>query len=64
MDEERNPSSTCIPCPGDLSRRLDSLAQEIGRLRPDWQRPERFFERRDELRREARSIATQINEHQ
>lgn len=46
-----------------LHERLDRLAQEIGRLRPDWQHPERFFQRRDELRREARSIATRINQY-
>lgn len=43
-----------------LQQRLDQLAHDIGRLRPDWQRPERFFERRDQLRREVRSIATDI----
>ena len=47
-----------------LQQRLDQLAHEIGRLRPDWRRPERFFEQRDNLRREARSIAADAGEQQ
>ena len=45
---------------GSIQQRLAQLAHDIGRLRPDWQNPERFFERREALRREARSIAIQI----
>lgn len=37
--------------------RLRALAREVGRLHPDWQQPERYFERRDELRRELHRLA-------
>lgn len=40
--------------------RLRSLAREVGRLHPDWQHPERYFERRDELRREIAALATAV----
>lgn len=40
------------------SSRLRSLAREVGRLHPDWQNPERYFERRDELRRAIAALAT------
>lgn len=43
-----------------LHERLDRLARDIGRLRPDWNDPERFFERRDELRCALRRIARKI----
>ncbi|MBV2148530.1 MULTISPECIES: hypothetical protein [Sphingobium] len=42
------------------SSRLRSLAREVGRLHPDWQNPERYFERRDELRREIAALATDM----
>ncbi len=38
---------------------LAELAQRIGRLRPDWQNPERFFEARSEIAAELRRIAYQ-----
>lgn len=43
-----------------LHERLDRLARDIGRLRPDWNDPERFFERRDELRSQAVAFATKL----
>ncbi|HQT89048.1 MAG TPA: hypothetical protein PK677_10920 [Acidiphilium sp.] len=36
---------------------LAELAQRIGRLRPDWQNPERFFESRSEIAAELRRLA-------
>lgn len=38
---------------------LRDLARRIGRLRPDWHNPERYFAERDELEREARRLARQ-----
>ena len=43
-----------------LQSRARSLAHEVGRLRPDWRNPERYFERRDELRRELLTLAKHI----
>lgn len=40
--------------------RLRSLAREVGRLHPDWQNPERYFERRDELEKALRLIANDL----
>lgn len=37
--------------------RLHDLARRIGRLRPDWRNPERYFAERDELERDARRLA-------
>jgi len=42
------------------AKRLVELARQIGRLSPDWQRPERFFEMRSELAAEARQIARAV----
>jgi hypothetical protein len=39
------------------AERLVDLARQIGRLAPDWQQPERFFETRSELAEEARRLA-------
>lgn len=33
----------------ERDRKLDELARQIGNLRPDWQRPERFYETRSEI---------------
>lgn len=43
-----------------LPERARSIARDIGRLHPDWQNPERYFERRDELRRELQQLARAI----
>ncbi len=41
---------------------LLDLARRVGNLRPDWQRPERFYEARSELAAELRRLAsTQTN---
>jgi hypothetical protein len=37
--------------------RLRALARAIRNLSPDWQNPERFYARRDELSAEARRLA-------
>jgi|YelNatPaOPRAMG01_1025707.scaffolds.fasta_scaffold171304_2 hypothetical protein len=42
------------------AERLAELARAIGRLSPDWQRPERFFEMRSELAAQARKIARAV----
>jgi hypothetical protein len=42
------------------SANLLELARDIGRLRPDWRDPERFFEERDELERRAKRLARRI----
>ena len=38
------------PCLADIARRL-------GRLRPDWSNPERYFENRSEIERDLRRLA-------
>lgn len=43
-----------------LKAQARTLAQRVGRLHPDWSNPERYFERRDELRRELLTLADQI----
>jgi hypothetical protein len=40
--------------------RLRNAARLLGRLRPDWQNPESYFENRDELERELKAIARQM----
>lgn len=39
---------------------IRQLARQLGRLSPDWQNPERFFERRDEIERELRQLARRV----
>lgn len=46
--------------PASLPARVRSIARDIGRLHPDWQNPERYFERRDELRRQLQQLAHAI----
>lgn len=41
---------------------LLKLAEDIGRLRPDWRDHERYFEERDELERRARRIADRLRQ--
>ena len=40
--------------------RKRALARAIRNLSPDWQNPERFFARRDELSAEARRVAASL----
>lgn len=40
--------------------RLRGLADTLGRLRPDWSHPERYFENRHEIEREMRRLANQL----
>lgn len=40
--------------------RLRGIADTLGRLRPDWQHPERFFENRSEIERELRRLAKHL----
>ncbi len=44
-----------------VDKRLVQLARQVGRLRPDWHNPERFFEERSELESELRTIARQVS---
>lgn len=43
-----------------LSDRVRNVARRVGRLRPDWRAPERYFAERDELERSLASIARRI----
>lgn len=45
---------------GADAERLAEVARALGRLSPDWQRPERFFERRSELAAEIRRLAARL----
>lgn len=36
------------------------LAREVGRLRPDWRNPERYFENRQEIEHALRRLARQL----
>lgn len=42
---------------GTTPARVRALARQVGRLSPDWRNPERYFEQRDELRRELQQLA-------
>lgn len=42
------------------SSELRDLAREVGRLRPDWQNPERYFEQRDEVRHRLQRLAREL----
>lgn len=37
--------------------RLAEIARRLGRLRPDWSNPERYFEDRSEIERDLRRLA-------
>ena len=37
--------------------RIADLARRVGRLRPDWSNPERYFEDRSEIERDLRRLA-------
>lgn len=39
------------------SLRLAAVAKRVGRLRPDWNNPERYFEDRSEIERDLRRLA-------
>ncbi|WP_221795278.1 hypothetical protein [Aquisediminimonas sediminicola] len=40
--------------------RLQNIANEIGRLSPDWRNPERYFENRHEIERELKRLAREL----
>ena len=40
-----------------IPTRVRALAREVGRLQPDWRNPERYFERREQLRHELHRLA-------
>lgn len=46
-----------------LAEELKELARQIGRLVPDWRSPERYFERRDELRQAALDLGERVGRH-
>ena len=50
-----------IASPAPMPERLHDLARRIGRLRPDWHNPERYFAERDEIEREARRLAREFS---
>ncbi len=37
-----------------------AIARQLGRLRPDWSNPERYFENRSEIERGLRRLAKQL----
>ena len=41
--------------------RIADLSRRVGRLSPDWRNPERYFENRDEIERELRRLAKQLD---
>lgn len=43
-----------------VDERINQIARQVGRLRPDWHNHERFFEERSELEAELRKIARQV----
>ncbi len=40
--------------------KVRDIARQVGRLRPDWHNPERYFEERDELRRALQQLANAL----
>lgn len=44
-----------------VDKQITNIARQVGRLRPDWHNPERFFEERSELETELRTIARQVS---
>ena len=46
--------------PDDAIAALEAMGCEIAYGDPDWQNPERYFERRDELRRQLQQLAHAI----
>lgn len=44
-----------------LAATARSIARDLSRLSPDWQNPERYFENRDELRRELLRLANRLD---
>ena len=40
--------------------RIADLARRVGRLRPDWSNPERYFADRQEIERELQRIAREV----
>jgi hypothetical protein len=42
--------------------RLADLSKQVGRLRPDWRNPERYFEERSEIERALRTLAHDVKE--
>jgi hypothetical protein len=41
-------------------RHVRDIARQLGRLRPDWHNPERYFEERDELERQLKNLANEL----
>lgn len=40
--------------------RIADLARRVGRLRPDWSNPERYFEDRQQIERELERLAREV----
>ena len=45
------------------TRHVRDIARQLGRLRPDWRNPERYFEERDALERQLKHLANQLETH-
>ncbi|WP_160752378.1 hypothetical protein [Qipengyuania algicida] len=46
--------------PASTAERLREAAWRLGRLSPNWQNPEEFFEERSEIERELRRAAREV----
>lgn len=42
--------------------RLAAITKQVGRLRPDWRNPERYFEERSEIEGALRALAREMRE--
>lgn len=43
-----------------IGSRLGELSRRVGRLSPSWRDPEKYFEDRDEIERELRRMAREV----
>lgn len=45
----------------NTAARLAAISKQVGRLRPDWRNPERYFEERSEIERALRALVHEVN---
>lgn len=45
------------------AHQVREAARQLGRLRPDWSNPERYFEKRSEIERELRRLAKALEHY-
>lgn len=46
----------------NTASRLAAITRQVGRLRPDWRNPERYFEERSEIERALRALTHEVKE--